>query len=56
MDQTMGAVGTDLEVMLQLVMEVPLVVAALAARIVVLHVRVAQGRAVALVIRVRAGN
>lgn len=56
MDQTMGAVSADLEMMLQLMMEVPLVVAALAARIVMLHMRVAQGRAVALVIRVRAGN
>lgn len=55
MDQTMGAVGADLEMMLQLMLEMPLVIAALAAR-VVLHVRVAQGRAVALMIRVRAGN
>lgn len=52
----MGAVGADLEMMLQLMMKVSLVVAALAARVVVLHVRVAQGRTVALVIRVRAGN
>lgn len=47
--------------MLQLMMEVPLVVAALAARLVVLHVvrrrvGVAEGRAVALVIRVRTAD
>jgi len=52
----MGAVGANLEVMLQLMMEIPFIVAALAARVVVLHVRVAQGRPVALVIRMRAGN
>lgn len=56
MHQTVGAVSAYLKMMLQLMMEVPLVVAALAARIVVLHVRVAQGRAVTLVIRVRAGH
>lgn len=56
MDQAMGAVGAHLEMMLQLMMKIPFVVAALAARIVVLHVRVTQGRAVALVIRVRTGN
>lgn len=47
--------------MLQLMMEVPLVVAALAAGLVVLHVvrrrvGVAEGRAVALVIRVRTAD
>lgn len=52
----MGAMSADLKMMLQLMMEVPLVVAALAASVVVLHMRMAQGRAVALVIRVRARN
>lgn len=56
MNETVCAVGADLDMMLQLMVEVPLVVAALAARVVVLHVRVAQGRAVTLVIRVRAGD
>lgn len=56
MNETVGTVGADLEMMLQLMMEVPLVIAALAARVVVLHVRVTQGRAVTLVIRMRAGN
>lgn len=56
MNESMGAVGADLDMMLQLMMEVPLVIAALAARIVVLHVRVAQGRAMTLVIRMRAGD
>lgn len=52
----MSAVGANLKMMLQLMMEVSLVVATLAARVVMLHVRMAQGRAVALVIRMRARN
>lgn len=56
MNQAVGAVSADLKMMLQLMMEIPLVIAAFAARVVVLHVRVAQGRAVTLVIRVRTGH
>lgn len=61
MYQPVSTVSTDLEMVLQLVMKVPFVVAALASGVVVLHVvrrrvRMAQGRAVALVVRVRAGH
>lgn len=56
MNETVSTVGADLKMMLQLMMEVPLVIAALAARVVVLHVRVAQGRAVTLMIRMWAGD
>ena len=61
MYQAVSTVSTDLEMMLQLMMKVPFVVSALASGIVVLYmvrrrVRMAQGRAMALVVRMRTGN